>query len=326
MESRRSSSTTSAERLGKDANTLCSPADPGNGLVGLFLARCAPAASPFDAMDRCVERLRAAADSSTKGTLDPYFEARGVQRRVLVAGLDSDGAIKPLGSGYLDGFTVEINAGLSGVRRRFTEAHELCHTFFYELVPEIKFRPHERDPLEESLCNYGASVLLIPDQALRQQAGNRSRSLATLEALSQEYGVALETMFLRLRQLGLWDGHLSIWHRSTLGRFFAQQLYGLRAEGEWSWVGDEVLDEAWEATTKRESLIGRTLVYREDRAGRVFAKAIYYELRRRGNVLVVLSNNRTFGRGQPNLPLFGPRSITRKRRASHRARGNTALS
>jgi Zn-dependent peptidase ImmA (M78 family) len=28
------------------------------------------------------------------------------------------------------------------VRQRFTIAHEICHTFFYEIVPELKFKPH----------------------------------------------------------------------------------------------------------------------------------------------------------------------------------------
>jgi hypothetical protein len=103
----------------------------------------------------------------------------------------------------------------------------------------------------------------------------------------------------------------AVWRKEGLRRSaadgFALQAYGWRGEGEWRWVGDQVVDEAWESGSRGESLRGRTFVCREDRTGRVFAKPIHYELPRRGQVIVVLSHDRSFGAGEGkrNLTLFG---------------------
>jgi len=76
---------------------------------------------------------------------------------------DRDGSLEPLGKGFDQGFKLTLNARSPKNRVRFTQAHELCHTFFYQYVPEIKFRPHLEDPGEEQLCNFGAAELLMPE-------------------------------------------------------------------------------------------------------------------------------------------------------------------
>jgi hypothetical protein len=233
---------------------------------------------------------------------------------VVVADLKADGAITPLGSSFDDGFRVELAEGLSALRLRFTEAHEICHTFFYELVPEVKFQPHTRDPLEERLCNRGAAALLIPSRSLRQRVAGRAASLAHLLDLAQDWGVAVETMFLRLRHLKLWEYELSTWRRSTGGGFFSLQVYGW-GKGEWNWVHEEALERAWE---RGGISSGLTFVYREDPSGLSFARPIHYEVARHGNAIVALSSPRPLGRQVGTMPLFS--SLKRAREASSRGR------
>jgi Zn-dependent peptidase ImmA (M78 family) len=52
--------------------------------------------------------------------------------------LNCDGLIEPLGKTFADGFRIKLNKTTPPVRSRFTLVHEICHTFFYQLVPEIK--------------------------------------------------------------------------------------------------------------------------------------------------------------------------------------------
>jgi hypothetical protein len=77
----------------------------------------------------------------------------------VVPDLPCDGLIEPIGTTYSAGFRMRLKKNAADVRLRFTIAHELCHTFFYELVPEFKFVAHESDDSEERLCNWGAASL-----------------------------------------------------------------------------------------------------------------------------------------------------------------------
>jgi len=109
---------------------------------------------------------------------------------------------------FRDGFRVRLKLGMSDVRARFTLAHEACHTFFYQLVPEIKFFPHDRDSEKERLCNFGAAGFLVPASPLRRQVRTLPRCLESLELLASNYGVSPLTMALRLRGLGYWQCQL----------------------------------------------------------------------------------------------------------------------
>jgi len=76
-------------------------------------------------------------------------------------------------------------------------AHEICHTFFYEIVPELKFTPHPTDSFEEALCNHGAAAFADAAEDVLAHVSVRDVSLATLEELSQRYAVSIEAAFLR---------------------------------------------------------------------------------------------------------------------------------
>lgn len=311
MESRRGFSISSSR--GHEHRRVSLDRDRRGQLVTLFLERCGQrVGSSFEAIEECVERLRTDVGLSTKGTLAAYLKARRVLRTEMVPDLDSAGVIRPLGPTFADGFSVAVSSRLPELRRRFTEAHELCHTFFYELVPEIKFQPHRRDELEEAVCNHGAAALLIPRDELLRGIKTRAISLTSLEELAGRYGVAVETMFLRIRHLRLWDCHLSVWHRDVGGQFLPLQVYGWE-KANWRWVNDDLLEAAWAQPRTAAELSGWTFVYHEDPAGYSFARPIHYRARRHGRVIFALSRDRPFpqGRSQGILSFLPRRQTSR---------------
>ena len=190
------------------------------------------------------------------------------------------------------------------VRQRFTMAHEACHTFFYEFVPELKFRPHETDDTEERLCNLGAAVLLIPSASLRKRSLTLPVCLDSLEQLAQDFGVSLATMFLRLRALRLWECELSTWHRKTADSFVLDRLYGSRLRN-WQWLDSSILNQAW---VSNDSMFGSDFIYvTRDTDGHKAFRPVVYNIRRFGSALMAL-----WGKGireaKPSRPLFQLRS------------------
>ena len=74
-----------------------------------------------------------------------------------------------------------VNKKHPQTRVRFTIAHEICHTFFYEIVPELKFVSHPTDPAEERLCNAGAAALLMPNYDVVRATRKVTPSIVALE-------------------------------------------------------------------------------------------------------------------------------------------------
>ena len=109
-----------------------------------------------------------------------------------------------------EGFSLFIQSNFrkqanSRRRERFTVAHEICHTFFYdrEVSPPKKIRGAPRGQRLESLCNFGAGVLLVPDQLL-PQVNRNSLVITCLEdvrALTSQFEVSIDVMLRRLKGL-----------------------------------------------------------------------------------------------------------------------------
>jgi hypothetical protein len=190
----------------------------------------------------------------------------------------------------------------ASTRTRFTTAHELCHTFFYESVPELKFQDHEVDAGEERLCDIGAAELLMPVHALRRQAKAMGTSLEALTKLARLFDVSLEAMLLRLRSVGGWRSELSTWHAMTGGRFALHRLVGGR-KVEWSWSEPSLLQKAWDTG---HVLSGRTYLECRDQHGCLKIRPVSYELRRRKDSLLALWSHCSAARTHRNLPLFEP--------------------
>lgn len=275
---------------------------PRSLLLERFIARSGK--SPDERPEQIIEGL--VSDQVRKRVRDRdklihlFLKDRNVLSIDDTGTLDCDGFIEPLGSSYEEGFRIRISAGSVPVRRRFTLAHEACHTFFYELVPELKFAPHIQDAEEEKLCNAGAAALLIPYQQLSRRVRTLPTNLDSLRLLASEYGVSMPTMVLRLRSLGLWRVELSIWHRMIDGSFVLDKLYG-GSKTDWEWVEDGVLKAAWQ---RRESIFGTSFIRHQDARGVRRFRPVAFELRRHSDGLIGLWGKGLIQQTKPVARLF----------------------
>ena len=216
--------------------------------------------------------------------LESALRDRNIQQVEFVHDLPCEGSLEPVGPEFRRGFVMRLKKSASDVRIRFTMAHELCHTFFYELVPEIKFAPHETDEEEERLCNLGAAAFLLPASVLRRRVKKLQPRLETLELLSAEYRVSIPTMMLRLRELGFWHCEVSLWHRMSDGRFVLNRLYGGR-QHSYQWEDISILEPAWNSN---RSVCGHSFLFCEDKQGVRRYRPISYEIRRHRDGLIAL--------------------------------------
>jgi|SRR5690348_8703075 len=95
-------------------------------------------------------------------------------------------------------------------RRRFTLAHELAHTFFYDLAdgnPKRK-RGAPRGSSLERLCHVGATQILVPEILLRRelQTAGEVASVEDILNLAGTFHVSAEVMMRQLHDRGLIPG------------------------------------------------------------------------------------------------------------------------
>lgn len=235
-----------------------------------------------EAVSRLRQRYRG--DATLDDRMRFYLRSRQIVCARIVEALNCDAALEPIGSRYLHGFNALIGRQTSYSRLRFTLAHEICHTFFYELVPEVKFAPHEADPAEERLCDIGAAELLMPSFAVRKLTASKPVCIESLRDLANHFSVSATAMFLRLRSLRLWHCVFSEWHRMVNGTFELSKLYGGKRL-PWQWDDPSILDGAW---SSHKSKIGSTFVrYEEERGRRVYFPA-RFQVQRVGNRILSL--------------------------------------
>jgi hypothetical protein len=271
-------------------------------MVRLFANRvggegCCPNLS----MNHLIAELRKSSKHKSLDTqLGDFLTKRRILRTEFVPGLTCDGYITPVGSSFQEGFRMALKRGTPQVRSRFTIAHELCHTFFYEIVPEMKFGSVEVDEEEERLCNVGAAELLIPAKSLRMQAKPLNVSIDSLEKLASRFVVSSEAMLLRLRSLKLWDCELSFWRPRPDGTFQMDRIAGGR-KVNWVWSDAAPLNRAWNDRIKPT---GRAYLELRDSAGRIQLRLVCYQLARRGDALVSLWSAKPIDQRRESLPLF----------------------
>lgn len=95
-------------------------------------------------------------------------------------------------------------------RIRFSLAHELIHTFFYdtEKHPYVNRLNSANTKVIESLesaCNFGASLLLLPTRPLKTDTDKKDiLSLNNIIHLARKYQVSIECLITRLERLEEW--------------------------------------------------------------------------------------------------------------------------
>ena len=121
------------------------------------------------------------------------------------------------------GFTINLNPRYAhesyACERRFTVAHEVGHTYFYDINGEYPQRYswiENHTGVEEIICDSFASELLMPYHSLLTHYEVKSHTshepvsiLNALIELSQVYGISYFALALRIiRELNLWEGIL----------------------------------------------------------------------------------------------------------------------
>ncbi len=194
-----------------------------------------------DEIVKCVRALRRRSGfrAAVSSSLEPFLATRNIKDVAIDVDLKADGALVPLGEDFGAGFRMILRRDLPESRINFTVAHEICHTFFYERVPEIKFASHAVDQEEERLCNCGAEEILMPALDVRRCAKNEPVSLDVLQMMATRYRVSIAAMLIRLQRLGLWRAELFLWHEMTNGKFAVKRAWGGRLT-DWEWMDPEI--------------------------------------------------------------------------------------
>jgi hypothetical protein len=217
--------------------------------------------------------------------LEPFLASRNIRDVMTEDDLKADGALVPLGSDFSAGFRMVLRRDLPEGRINFTVAHEICHTFFYERVPEIKFSSHPVDPEEERLCNCGAAELLMPAHDVKRRVKEKPVSLEALQTLADHYRVSAPAMLIRLRNLSLWKAELVLWHQMTNGTFEVKRSWGGKMAA-WRWL-DMKIPRA--ALSEGKILTGHTFWFIATAQGEKF-RPVLYQVKRahRGEVLALV--------------------------------------
>lgn len=126
-----------------------------------------------------------------------------------------EGCIEPLPGGFtiyikdrsFQSVRLNDDPGLAYLkpRQRFTLAHEIVHTFFYDLgrdTPVLQKNAPRRKEILERLCQNGAGQLIVPDRALAKLLNKRSPLSANLAVqLARKFGASPEVMIRRIDEL-----------------------------------------------------------------------------------------------------------------------------
>jgi len=90
-------------------------------------------------------------------------------------------------------------------RQRFTLAHEIAHTFFYDVVANDRTLPRELEGTPdlhriEKFCDYGAGAMLMPMSLLSRELDRAQQPIgfSMVERLSRRYQVSIEVCIRRL--------------------------------------------------------------------------------------------------------------------------------
>lgn len=154
--------------------------------------------------------------AKARGALRPPIDPENMADLCSVLSIEHrpmvpEGVLTPVPGGFRiylqSNFT---NQSGTNFRRRFTLAHELVHTFFYDRnvgVPR-RVRGSPRGSTLERLCHMGASQILVPDVLLRQalRPTGQVESAESILKLARLFSVSVEVMVRRLHELGLVAG------------------------------------------------------------------------------------------------------------------------
>lgn len=141
------------------------------------------------------------------GQVKPPFDPRKALppsvKRVDVAKLSRDGMLVPVEGGFI----IKLNSQRPLVRQRFACAHEIGHTFFYDLSGPRPWRPSQSVSsywAEEDLCYQFAEEMLMPSLQIKRVAGGLSPAMDNFLQVRDTFGVSNEALCRKIARLNLW--------------------------------------------------------------------------------------------------------------------------
>lgn len=139
-----------------------------------------------------------------KPPFDPKKAIPSSVKRVEITRLSRDGMLIPVKGGFI----LKLNSQRPLVRQNFACAHEIGHTFFYDLSGPRPWRPYESMAsywAEEDLCYQFAEEMLMPSSEITRIGGKIPPSLASFQRLLTTFQVSVEALARRIRRLSLWQ-------------------------------------------------------------------------------------------------------------------------
>lgn len=139
-----------------------------------------------------------------KPPFDPKKAIPSSVKRVEITRLSRDGMLIPVEGGFI----LKLNSQRPLVRQNFACAHEIGHTFFYDLSGPRPWRPYESMSsywAEEDLCYQFAEEMLMPSSEITRIGGKIPPSLASFQRLLTAFQVSVEALARRIRRLSLWQ-------------------------------------------------------------------------------------------------------------------------
>ncbi len=130
-----------------------------------------------------------------------------IEPPVRVSDIEAESLLVP--NGAMFSLFLRVGRGMSKGRLRFSWAHELCHTFFYEFKSGswVRSTPFGSQ-LEEDLCDLGARSILLPEKPLLDLLEDPDRAHSTVTSaikIANQAEVSVPALLTRTCQLGFWD-------------------------------------------------------------------------------------------------------------------------
>jgi Zn-dependent peptidase ImmA (M78 family) len=157
--------------------------------------------------------------SEQKAPFDPAQLAPYRQvSQILFEPMDREAMLIPTS----EGFKIKVNSNLPRVRRRFGLAHEIGHTYFFDIEASKPFRPYPRtrgDLTEERLCDIFAEEILMPEKDFVTTARRFGEpSLGTFLRLARTYDVSTRCTAIRIQNLKVWNVAIISWQYRGLDK------------------------------------------------------------------------------------------------------------
>jgi hypothetical protein len=140
---------------------------------------------------------------------------------VVETEIETDGYIVSIKGGS---YVVYLNKRHTESRKRFTLAHEIGHTFFFDLninsdeelnFDEKKSRPMRVDPEEEALCNTAAREILMPRKQFEIMVNRYGFGAKAVLKLAKCFQTSIRATAIRLAEFCPYSVFVCVWQKNA---------------------------------------------------------------------------------------------------------------